>query len=270
VVGRTDAPGHASASDATAWRALCRLLQGMALHTAGETEPAAAALEEAARGAAVPAPAIHALCLGELAAVAAESEDWERAGVLVARARAQVDRYALGDHAVMALVFAASALVHAHRGRVDDARADLNEATGLQALLTDFSPSAEAALAVRLARASLRLSEVEPARVQLRTARRLLRALPDAVPLHHATALVAEQLEALAAPDGLGASMTSAELRILQFLPTHLSFREIGELTYVSANTVKTQANAVYRKLGVSSRSEAVTRARGCGLLGGS
>jgi LuxR family maltose regulon positive regulatory protein len=64
--------------------------------------------------------------------------------------------------------------------------------------------------------------------------------------------------------------MTSAELRILQYLPTHLSFREIGELTFVSANTVKTQANAVYRKLGVSSRSEAVTRARGCGLLGGS
>ena len=63
------------------------------------------------------------------------------------------------------------------------------------------------------------------------------------------------------------ASLTTAELRTLHFLPTHLSFREIGERVYVSANTVKTQANAVYRKLDVSCRSEAVSRARQLGLL---
>jgi LuxR family maltose regulon positive regulatory protein len=61
--------------------------------------------------------------------------------------------------------------------------------------------------------------------------------------------------------------LTPAELRILQFLPTHLSFREVAERTYVSANTVKSQANAVYRKLNVSCRSEAVGRAREIGLL---
>ena len=61
--------------------------------------------------------------------------------------------------------------------------------------------------------------------------------------------------------------LTPAELRILQFLPTHLSFREIAERAYVSANTVKSQANAVYRKLNVSCRSEAVGRARELGLL---
>jgi LuxR family maltose regulon positive regulatory protein len=58
-----------------------------------------------------------------------------------------------------------------------------------------------------------------------------------------------------------------AELRILRFLPTHLSFREIGLRLHVSTNTVKTQAHAVYRKLGVSSRSQAVTRAGEIGLL---
>ena len=42
----------------------------------------------------------------------------------------------------------------------------------------------------------------------------------------------------------LTASLTTAELKILQFLPTHLSFREIADRTFVSANTVKTQANA--------------------------
>ena len=42
--------------------------------------------------------------------------------------------------------------------------------------------------------------------------------------------------------------------------PTHLSFREIGERLYVSRHTVKTQAISIYRKLGVSSRSETIER----------
>jgi LuxR family maltose regulon positive regulatory protein len=50
-------------------------------------------------------------------------------------------------------------------------------------------------------------------------------------------------------------------------MPTHLSFREMGRGLHVSANTVKTHAHAVYRKLDVCSRSEAVVRARSTGLL---
>ena len=50
-------------------------------------------------------------------------------------------------------------------------------------------------------------------------------------------------------------------------LPTHLSFREIADEHFVSANTVKTQARSIYRKLGVSSRAEAVACAQAAGLL---
>ena len=53
----------------------------------------------------------------------------------------------------------------------------------------------------------------------------------------------------------------------MPFLATHLSFREIGETLFVSRNTVKTQAISVYRKLGVSSRSEAIARAAELGLF---
>jgi LuxR family maltose regulon positive regulatory protein len=74
--------------------------------------------------------------------------------------------------------------------------------------------------------------------------------------------------------DDLGASslsgpcsLTMAELRILRFLPTHLSFREIGTRLHVSTNTVKSQAHAIYRKLGVASRSEAVAQASTLGLI---
>ena len=57
------------------------------------------------------------------------------------------------------------------------------------------------------------------------------------------------------------------DLRILRFLPTHLSFEQISQRLFVSRNTVKTQAIAAYRKLGVTSRSEAVERASSLGLV---
>ena len=60
---------------------------------------------------------------------------------------------------------------------------------------------------------------------------------------------------------------TRAELRLLPLLATHLSFREIGTRLFVSRNTVKTQAISVYRKLGVSSRSDAIDHAARLGLI---
>jgi DNA-binding CsgD family transcriptional regulator len=61
--------------------------------------------------------------------------------------------------------------------------------------------------------------------------------------------------------------LTAAELRVLPLLATHLSFREIGERLYISRHTVKSQALSTYRKLGVSSRSEAVELAVELGLI---
>lgn len=49
---------------------------------------------------------------------------------------------------------------------------------------------------------------------------------------------------------------------------THLSFKEIGERLYLSRHTVKTHAMSVYRKLGVSSRSDAMRRAHEMRLPG--
>ena len=61
--------------------------------------------------------------------------------------------------------------------------------------------------------------------------------------------------------------LSPAELRLLRFLPTHLSQGEIAAEMFVSKNTVKSHTQAVYRKLGASSRAEAVDRARSAGLL---
>lgn len=65
----------------------------------------------------------------------------------------------------------------------------------------------------------------------------------------------------------LAAGLSAAELRLLPLLATHLSLRGIGERLYISRNTVKSEAISAYRKLGVSSRSEAVERAAELGLI---
>ncbi|MGZ6213421.1 MAG: LuxR C-terminal-related transcriptional regulator, partial [Candidatus Limnocylindria bacterium] len=52
--------------------------------------------------------------------------------------------------------------------------------------------------------------------------------------------------------------LTPAELRLLHFLPSHLSLQEIAERLYLSRATVKTQVASIYSKLGVAGRSEAV------------
>ena len=62
-------------------------------------------------------------------------------------------------------------------------------------------------------------------------------------------------------------SLTTAELRVLHYLPTNLSLAEIGRRLFVSRYTVKTHCQSIYRKLQVSSRSGAVDVAREIGLL---
>ncbi|HSP73179.1 MAG TPA: LuxR C-terminal-related transcriptional regulator, partial [Gaiellaceae bacterium] len=77
---------------------------------------------------------------------------------------------------------------------------------------------------------------------------------------------------AAAVPRGsrrLRRELSDAELAVLRLLPTSLTQREIGRELYLSLNTVKTHAAAVYRTLGVSSREEAVAAARRLNLLPG-
>jgi LuxR family transcriptional regulator, maltose regulon positive regulatory protein len=246
------------------WRPICCLLEGVGRHLAGDREGAEPILEEGVRRGAVAAPNIQTLCLAQLALGACERDDWETAAAFIARAVAQVEHYALRDYPTSALVFAVSAAVRARRGRVDEAQAHAREATRLLALLTDFMPWYEVEARVALAHAALRLSDTAGARDLLADAARRARRTPDALVLHEWIATSEQRLGTASAGGGV---LTTAELRILGFLPTHLSFREIAGRLFVSANTVKTQAHAVYRKLDAASRSEAVTRATQLGLL---
>jgi LuxR family transcriptional regulator, maltose regulon positive regulatory protein len=68
-------------------------------------------------------------------------------------------------------------------------------------------------------------------------------------------------------PRQMAAPLTERELVVLRLLPTRLSTRDIGRELYVSPNTVRSHVQAIYRKLQVNSRAEAVTQARQLGLL---
>jgi LuxR family maltose regulon positive regulatory protein len=61
--------------------------------------------------------------------------------------------------------------------------------------------------------------------------------------------------------------LTESELRVLRYLPTDLSTREIADELYLSVHTIKTHVKHLYAKLDAHSRREAVRRARELGLL---
>jgi LuxR family maltose regulon positive regulatory protein len=62
-------------------------------------------------------------------------------------------------------------------------------------------------------------------------------------------------------------ALSSSEVRVLRYLPTNLSMRQIGNELYVSHNTVRTHIRHLYDKLGAHTRAEAVDRGRALGLL---
>ena len=63
------------------------------------------------------------------------------------------------------------------------------------------------------------------------------------------------------------ADLSSRERGVLRYLQTRLTTREIAGELFISMNTLKSHIKSIYRKLGASSRSDAVARARTLGLL---
>jgi LuxR family transcriptional regulator, maltose regulon positive regulatory protein len=62
-------------------------------------------------------------------------------------------------------------------------------------------------------------------------------------------------------------ALTSSELAVLRFLPSHMTNQEIAEALFLSINTIKTHLRSVYRKLSVTTRRQAIARANRLGLL---
>ncbi len=209
---------------------------------------------------------LAALILAERCVVAAHRDRWTEVATLAQRAVALVEAGRFEDYWTSALVYAWAARAALHRGDIPRAQHCVGRAARLRPLLTYALPIVSVQALLELARSYIALADPGGAVAVLGQAHDILQQRPDLGVLPRQAEELQSRLAKITAVADGASSLTAAELRLLPLLPTHLSFREIGERLYLSTNTVKTQAYSVYRKLGVSSRSEAVTRTRQLGL----
>jgi len=263
----------AGLSPASRWRGTALLLEGVSElldDQDGQADRADAVLARAVE-IGLPDGALPAVAtaLAERSLLAIRRLDWAQAGTLTEQALGIVQAGKLDDYIMIPLVRGVAARSALHRGDLAGARDQLARAVRLRPLLTYAVPWGAVQTLLELGRAYLLLDDAAGARAVLSQARDILRLRPD-------LGVLPAQVEELwamldtARQVGKGASsLSTAELRLLPLLATHLSFPEIGQRLYVSRNTVKTQAVSIYRKVGASSRSEAVQRLQEIGLLGG-
>jgi len=123
---------------------------------------------------------------------------------------------------------------------------------------------------MELIQVHLTLADLAGARTLMTEIDELLKRRPDLGTLSGEAETLRVRLSAQRGRSVPGASaLTAAELRMLPLLSTHLSFPEIAGDLFLSPHTVKSAVKSVYRKLGASSRNQAVIRARELGLLEG-
>ncbi len=248
------------------WRSICSLYAGISKRLTGDLDEARELLEDGARRGAATAPLVQILCLGQLALVHLDQEDLDGAMRATGHGREQAVRAQVADYPLLATFFAASALVSSLAGRTDEAVADNKHARDLLDGIVAFPDWYEAETRIVLGRSCLQLDDPVTGTEQLDQAEDFAARVPESPTLQRWLSQTRARASSASAGKGHDV-LTPAELRTLHFLPSHLSFREIAERSFVSPNTVKTQAQAIYRKLDASSRAEAVDQARTAGLL---
>jgi LuxR family maltose regulon positive regulatory protein len=249
------------------WRDLALWMLAFGRIMAGDAGGADEALAEAIIAAdAAASPAIRYCLLGHRALLAIDRRDWAAARSYVAEGRSLgvtglIDGYLTSVGARVAEIHLA-----VHDGRLAAARRELARAAGLRPILTWNAPGPAVVFLLGLARAHLAVGDAAGASTLLSQATGVLRRRPGLGVLGAEVAA----LRATVTDDAVGSgasTLTAAELRVLSWLPYYLSFKEIGERLGVRESTIKTQALAIYGKLGSSSRGEAVERAVEAGLL---
>ena len=250
------------------YRATMIHTEGVSYLLEGDLDTADAKLAYAiaanAGGAAAP---VGSLLLAERGIIAIDRDDWDDAETLADEAGALLASGDFDDYWTSALVYAWLARVAAHRGEIELARDHVARAARLRHLLTYAVPVVSALALLEMAHAYIVLGDTSGGRTVLRQLRDIVQQRPKLGVLPEQADELRHQLDETQAGAPGVSSLTTAELRLVPYLSTHLSFREIGERLYISRHTVKSQAVSVYRKLGVSSRSEAITRMHELGVL---
>jgi LuxR family transcriptional regulator, maltose regulon positive regulatory protein len=268
---RTDAvAARSKLRRGASWRPSALLVEGAAAILLGEDAKADSILAEAAVEAErLGSNETRVIALGERSVLAGARQDYREAEEFAAEACDVMEDTELKDYSTSALALAASARAMLRHGMWDKARHQLTLAESLLPRLTHALPWLAVQVRLEVGSACVTIRDRKGAERMLEEARSILGVKPKLGVLSAGIDALADEIEDMPEDGPTGNSaLTAAELRLLPLLSTHLSFREIGERLFVSRNTIKTQAISVYRKLGVSSRSEAIARASELGLVG--
>jgi LuxR family transcriptional regulator, maltose regulon positive regulatory protein len=209
----------------------------------------------------------RAIALAERSLLAAARGDVHGAGRFADQASAVVLDAGLDEYMTSAITHAAQGKVALLRRDRAGARDAFGRADQLRPLLTRFMPSLGVQVRLELVRGCLGLADPAGARPLLREIDQLLRPMPTRGVLADALEELRARVEAMQTLSGDAALLTEAELRVLPLLASHLSIGEIAERQYVSRATIKSQSIAIYRKLGVTCRGDAVEHAADLGLI---
>ena len=208
------------------------------------------------------------IALAERSLLAIASGDWDLGRRYLSEARSLARGGNLEDYPPVTILYAVAARMALHEADRPRAEAELTRAQRLRPGLTYAVPHMAVQARIELARCHLALFDLGAARTLLREAEEILVRRPRLGVFVRQAADLRAELSRARGSSALGASaLTTAELRLLPMLSTHLSFREIAEEMFLSRHTVKAEAMSIYRKLGASSRSQAVGRARELALL---
>jgi LuxR family maltose regulon positive regulatory protein len=249
------------------WLPAVAVAEALALLWEGEIERADAMFAEAISMAEIMATPTATLGLAERAIIAMESGDWSSAEDHSRRSLRLTLDGGLEGYVTSALGFVAAARLARRHNDIDKARELLAQAATLRPRLNTALPGISVQVLIEMAKGYLELSDTAGARLVLRDAQDIDNKYPDLGHLPQQLDQVRRELTT--APGTIGPStLTTAELRVLPMLATHLTFPQIAERLFVSRHTIKTQAMSIYRKLGAASRGEAVELAREFGFLG--
>lgn len=250
------------------WRPVAFAMSGIVRLTAGADEDADTKFVEAVQlGRETGGAGAASVALSERALIALRRTDEDEARMLARDACAVVLDERLQDLATNVFVFAVAARMAMLNGDVADARKRIVQAQRLRPRLSYAIPHLAVQARLELVRTLLSLSDVAGARTVLREVDDILLVRPTLGAFVDEAKQLRVRVAGAPASTVGASSLTAAELRLLPLLQTHLTFREIGERLFVSRHTVKTQAVSIYRKLGVSSRSDAMRAAARIGLL---
>ncbi|GAA1979383.1 LuxR C-terminal-related transcriptional regulator [Microbacterium pumilum] len=249
--------------------AITPLLRGAACVLLGELDDAEALFADAAslspKNQSID---VLAMVRCQQAIVAIARKDWAAAEAFTHQAQAALREAGVEHSYAAAFTQALWARMRQHRGEIAAARDALAMALRLRPILTYVLPDRAVQCRLLIARVQLALDDLAGARTVMREVDEILKRRPQLGVLVSEADELRRHLDAQrdVAPEG-ATSLTSAELRVLPLLATHLTYSEIASELFVSKNTVKSQAYSVFRKLGANSRGEAVMRSRELALL---